>query len=657
MSFSKPYTSTSDSSASIPWSHQSRHFKFSEILTATRNFAKSLEIGSGGFGRVYIGNIINEEGVHVAVAIKRLNPNSKQGAKEFVAEVMTLPALHHSNIVSLIGFCEHEKEKILVYEYVSNGSIFDHLHKHRTPLSWLLRLHICLSVGQGLHYLHNCNGVEFSVIHGDFKSSNILLDGWVAKISDFGLSEKIQKNQEFTFVKTVIKGTFGCLDPNYCRTGKLRRKTDVYAFGVFLLEVLCRKRVLNEDLYGEGMNLVKWVRISLKNGKLRDVIDPDISAEISQECLEKYISIAQKCLDEDLGSRPTMAPVVVDLEKVLASQLNLNSSLQPTGSRKILGIIIQSFSIGRNSCISSPNLEEFRFDDLRKATNKFSLDSLLGEGSFGKVFLGWIDKITLALASSKQGDRVAVAVKKLKQINSPQGGVHARLQAEVDCLGKLKSPNIIRLLGYCIHKSETLLVYEYMPNKSLYHLLFPDAHDNAELFTWASRLITMLGVASGLECLHLAEFIHFNLRSRNILVPEDFNAKLGGLSLVKHYSGGEGSHGTSRHCTPMAYEDPECKRTGLVTMKSDIYCLGMVLLESLTGRHAFSFSENIRFMVEEVNSNSLNVKDIMDPRLKDNYPLEDASICFALALRCVADKPNDRPSIVQVLQILRTLKH
>ncbi|KAK1436821.1 hypothetical protein QVD17_02605 [Tagetes erecta] len=621
-----------------------QRFEFPDILKATENFARSFEIGSGGFGKVYLGKMINDG----FVAIKRLNPESQQGKTEFLAEVSTLPMLNHPNIVSLIGYCELEKEKILVYEYVSNGSIFDHLHKHKTPLPWVRRLNICITAAHGLSYLHHAG-----VIHGGFKSADVLLHGWQCRISDFGLSKKCNEDQPSDFVK----GTFGCLDPNYCRTGHLRKETDVYAFGVFLLEVLCRKRVLGEAFYGEGMNLVKWARISFKEKKLRDIIDSDIADEISTECLKTFISIIECCLHEDLGSRPTMVEIVFDLENVHTLQKKFNSSLQPASSRTIfdsIGHVFSFFSNGRNSGISSLSLEEFRFDDLRKATRMFSQDSLLGDGAFGNVFLGQVALRTPGF--SEQVLKSDVAVKMFKQ-NLQQGEVHAHWQAELNFLGSMTHPNIIRLMGYCRDKSKHLLVYEYMPNKSLHHLLIPDARENAEPFTWASRLITMLGVASGLECLHLAEFIHFNLRSRNILVPEDFNAKLGGLSLVKHYSGGEGSHGTSRHCTPMAYEDPECKRTGLVTMKSDIYCLGMVLLESLTGRHAFSFSENIRFMVEEVNSNSLNVKDIMDPRLKDNYPLEDASICFALALRCVADKPNDRPSIVQVLQILRTLKH
>ncbi|KAK1436817.1 hypothetical protein QVD17_02601 [Tagetes erecta] len=243
-----------------------RCFEFPDILKATENFARSLEIGSGGFGKVYLGKMMNDE----FVAIKRLNPESKQGQTEFLAEVLTLPMLNHRNIVSLIGYCEYEKEKILVYEYVSNGSIFDHLHKHKTPLSWLRRLNICITAAHGLSYLHNDVGIEFGVIHGDFKSSNVLLhESWEAKISDFGLSKICSKSEQFTFVKTVIKGTFGCLDPNYCQTGRLRRKTDVYAFGVLLLEVLCRKPVLDENFYGEGKNLVKWAQVYIKKGDLK----------------------------------------------------------------------------------------------------------------------------------------------------------------------------------------------------------------------------------------------------------------------------------------------------------------------------------------------------------------------------------------------------
>lgn len=398
------------SASTIQSTNSPQIFEFQEILSATKNFAKSLEIGEGGFGKVHLAN-------GVRAAIKRLDPKSKQGPKEFEAEVAILPKLHHPNIVSLIGYYEDQKEKILVYEYANNGTVHDHLHKHRTPLSWLLRINIGLGAARGLCYLHDDTGIDSGVIHGDFKSSNVLLHGLEPKISDFGLSKICQKNAPSTFVHTSIKGTFGCIDPCYYQTGKLRRKTDVYAFAVFLLEMLCRKPVLDEGFYGEGRNLVKWATIYIKKEKCKQITDPDIWDEISPECLKKYISIVESCLHDDLGPRPTMAEVVVALEDVLTSQVKFNRSLKRlgAGSGTIFGKIVDMFPFSfnrENSSICGPSLEEFRFADLRNATGQFSLDSLSGEGSYGKVYLGQVNQ--KSSASSKQVFKIDVAVKMFK---------------------------------------------------------------------------------------------------------------------------------------------------------------------------------------------------------------------------------------------------
>nr|XP_043632950.1 wall-associated receptor kinase-like 10 [Erigeron canadensis] len=241
---SKPSTSTYTSTTQ--WLQPCRKFEMHEILLATGNFNESLVIGRGGFGKVYEGEVIVGTS-HVAAALKRLDLMSDQGAAEFWAEVDMLSQLRHSHIVSLIGYCNYEREMILVYEYMPNRTLEDHLYKLRT---------------RGLDYLHTGTGIEFGVIHRDVKSSNILLhQNWAAKISDFGLSRIGPANQPRTYVNTLVKGTFGYLDPNYFATGELTRKSDVYAFGVVLFEVLCQKRPLDRSL---ECGLATWAQDSIK---------------------------------------------------------------------------------------------------------------------------------------------------------------------------------------------------------------------------------------------------------------------------------------------------------------------------------------------------------------------------------------------------------
>nr|XP_043629868.1 receptor-like protein kinase FERONIA [Erigeron canadensis] len=346
---------TGDDKESQPATSSCRHFQFHDILSATDNFDESLVIGNGGFGKVYKGNVMVGSS-YVVAAIKRLDTISNQGEAEFWAEVETLSKLRHCNLVSLIGYCNHGQEMILVYEYMSNGTLEDHLHKLGTPLSWLQRLKICIGAGRGLHYLHTGTGIESGVIHRDVKSSNILLhESWAAKISDFGLSKIGPINQPTTYVNTLIKGTFGYLDPDYYATGKLTRKSDVYAFGVVMLELLCRRRALDRSLDEEKMNLARWVQESIKEGNLKHIVDSDIRGEIAQKCLKEFVRIAERCLNINAKQRLTMAQVLVSLENVLILQEKYNNSLQPA-CRTLLGRMVNMLpfsSKGLNSGISS----------------------------------------------------------------------------------------------------------------------------------------------------------------------------------------------------------------------------------------------------------------------------------------------------------------
>ncbi|XP_057729862.1 probable serine/threonine-protein kinase PIX13 isoform X1 [Arachis stenosperma] len=297
-----------------------RIFTLDELKTATRNFRPDTMLGEGGFGRVFKGWIDqntlkpSKVGVGIPVAVKKSNPDSLQGLQEWQSEVKFLGKFSHPNLVKLVGYCWEENQFLLVYEYMQKGSLENHLFRSPEPLSWDIRVKIAIGAARGLDFLHTS---EKSVIYRDFKSSNILLDGdYNAKLSDFGLAKLGPVNGR-SHVTTRVMGTYGYAAPEYMATGHLYVKSDVYGFGVVLLEMLTGLIALDTNRPSGQQNLVEWVKPSLyEKRKLKNRMDPNLNEQYPKKAAFEIAQLILQCLEEDPKNRPSMEQVLQTLEKV-----------------------------------------------------------------------------------------------------------------------------------------------------------------------------------------------------------------------------------------------------------------------------------------------------------------------------------------------------
>ncbi|KAM0835505.1 hypothetical protein ACQ4PT_062884 [Festuca glaucescens] len=316
--------SPSFSSSIVAYKGSAKLFSLVEMERATQTFDESRIIGEGGFGRVYEG--ILEDGERVAVKV--LKRDDQQGTREFLAEVEMLSRLHHRNLVKLIGICTEEHMRCLVYELVPNGSLESHLHgsdRHTAVLDWDARLQIALGAARGLAYLHEDSSPR--VIHRDFKSSNILLEhDFTPKVSDFGLA-RIALGEGNEHISTRVMGTFGYLAPEYAMTGHLLVKSDVYSYGVVLLELLTGRKPVDMSRPPGQENLVAWACPFLTNRDgLETLIDVSLGSGIPFDSIAKVAAIASMCVQPEVDQRPFMGEVVQALKLVCKEGSEFNES-------------------------------------------------------------------------------------------------------------------------------------------------------------------------------------------------------------------------------------------------------------------------------------------------------------------------------------------
>ncbi|KAK3149179.1 hypothetical protein QOZ80_3AG0214000 [Eleusine coracana subsp. coracana] len=316
-------------------------FTYEELAAATGNFAQANLLGQGGFGYVHRGVLPGGR----AVAVKQLKAGSGQGEREFQAEVDIISRVHHRHLVSLVGYCIAGARRVLVYQFVPNKTLEFHLHAKGQPvMDWATRLRIALGAAKGLAYLHeDCHP---RIIHRDIKSANILLDNnFEAMVADFGLAKLTSDNH--THVSTRVMGTFGYLAPEYASSGKLTEKSDVFSYGVMLLELLTGRRPIDTGTANSFLedSLVDWARPALSraqaDGNYDGVADPRLDGNYDPVEMARLVASAAASVRYSAKKRPKMSQIVRALEGDMSLE-DLNEGMRP-GQSMSFGVASSSY--------------------------------------------------------------------------------------------------------------------------------------------------------------------------------------------------------------------------------------------------------------------------------------------------------------------------
>nr|XP_043612063.1 uncharacterized protein LOC122583754 [Erigeron canadensis] len=584
-----------------------------EVTKATNNFDEEYVIGGGGFGKVYRGQLSVSGGEMVNVAARRLNRKHRQaGDVEFWTEISVLSSLKHENIASLIGFCDEKGEKIIINkDEATRGSLSMYLGD--PTLTWTQRLNICVGVARALKYIHNGKGRGDYVIHRNINSTTILLDDkWEAKLSGFEFSIKQSVNRMDRVVLSEAIGTKGYMDPSIVRTGGVSHKSDIYSFGVVLCELLCGRKAFIPHVVDVDDRFLASLFIShYENESLNDIILPD---HMTQTSLTGFSKTAYSCLKENRRRRPDMNDILIELEKALELQQELENLRQNLGHLKIP--------------LRSIMLATKNFSEAHPESNEVIIKRYFpGEHGLGeKLFF-----------------------------------------TDMKMLNTCKHPNIVKLLGFCVEGSERIIIIEHF-NRTLSAYYMND-NLRPEL-TWERRLKICLDAANALNYLHnemkdQKTIINRLIMSNGIVFDKkNWRAKMFSFTLSIFLPPNQDE---ALHNNPDGnpyYMDPEYIKSGKLKRESDVYSFGVLLFEVLCGRFANDpiylkeSDKGIAFVARRCIREGTLLMEMIDPLLKEksvvNNCISKKSLekFVKIAFECITETQDQRPTMKMVIHEL-----
>ncbi|XP_039125412.1 receptor like protein kinase S.2 [Dioscorea cayenensis subsp. rotundata] len=681
-----------------------RIFSYSELYIGSNGFSDKEILGSGGFGRVYRAVLPSDNTV---VAVKCVAGNrADRLEKTFAAELAAVAQLRHRNLVRLRGWCVHDEQLLLVYDYMPNRSLDRVLF---TPvcspspapvLSWERRKRIVAGLAAALFYLHE--QLDTQIIHRDVKTSNVMLDsGYNARLGDFGLARwlehdelglstrsiSLNNNYQFRMSETSrIGGTIGYLPPeSFQKRGMATAKSDVFSFGVVVLEVATGRRAVDLAFPDEQIFMLDWVRRLADDNKTLNAADPKLrDGSYTLIGMRRFIHLGLLCSLHNPTSRPTMKWVVDVLAGDCSGELPAlpsfqshpqyislsSSSSDTTTSTATITATLSSFVTAANTTMfltadngtgngngtgeeksirdvtSFPNVDtprEIPFKEILTITDNFSESHMVAELDFGTGYHGYLH------------GRYHVLVKRLGMRTCP--ALRARFSDELHNLGKLRHRNLVQLRGWCTEQGEMLVVYDYSSNASLSNLLFLP---KSSVLSWQHRHHIVKNLASAILYLHEEwdeQVIHRNITSSAIFLDPDMNPRLGSFALAEFLSRNE--HGHHASSSPVrgifGYMSPEYIETGEATTMADVYSFGVVVLEVVTGMMAVDFRRPEVLLVRKVRNfeaSNGTVEELVDWRLDGKCDHGELMRMVKLGIVCTRSDPDSRPSMKQIVSIL-----
>ncbi|XP_051186340.1 receptor like protein kinase S.2 [Lolium perenne] len=726
-----------------------RVFSYSELYIGTSGFSADEVLGSGGFGRVYRA-VLPSDGTTVAVKCVA-SVGVDRFDKSFLAELAAVARLRHRNLVRLRGWCVRDGEELLlVYDYMPNRSLdrllFSPAAAPAAPLGWDRRRRIVAGLAAALLYLHE--QLDTQIIHRDVKTSNVMLDSeYNARLGDFGLARWLEHavedapptkkldllpstpsvrstssfsssaNYQFRLIDTSrIGGTIGYLPPeSFQPRGGATAKSDVFSFGIVLLEVATGRRAVDLAYPDDQIFMLDWVRRLSDDGKLLNAGDRKLP-QGGMFDMVRFIHLGLLCSMHDPRSRPTMKWVVENISGSSSGDLpplpsfvahpkyisltssssddsgtsttivGTNSTASPASSpmkpmyATAAGTTIyltaedgnktssgggsgtdksgnsQRSSLSPRPVVAVPNVDtprEISYKEIVAITNDFSESQVVAELDFGTGYEGFLD--------NGRGGRIHVLVKRLGMKTCP--ALRTRFANELCNLAKLRHRNLVQLRGWCTDHGEMLVVYDHSPGNLLSnHLLV--RHSDSETLSWRHRYGIVRALASAVLYLHEEwdeQVIHRNITSAAVFLDPDRSPRLGSFALAEFLSRNEHSHhvvvptvsGSARGI--FGYMSPEYMESGEATTMADVYSFGVVVLEVVTGAMAVDVRSPEVLLVRKVQlcqEQDRDVEALADRRLDDMFDRQELVRLAKIGIACTRSDPAARPSMRKIVSIL-----